>query len=40
MFHDRHELNNVVPQLFDSGESILCELCISTDSVLSRGDAD
>ena len=40
VFHDCHELNDVVSKLFDSGQDICREFRISTDAVLRGGNSD
>src|SRR5579862_5542761 len=40
MFHDCHELNDVVSQMLYPWEDILGELWVCTYSILCRGDTD
>jgi len=40
MLHDRHELNDIVPQMLDSRQHILCELLVCRDPQLWGGNAN
>jgi hypothetical protein len=37
MFHDSHELNDIIAELFDPGQNVGRELWIRTDAILSCG---
>ena len=40
VLHDRHELNDIVPQIPDTRERIACELLVCADPILGSRDPD